>query len=324
MPQATVEGGRQLSLGPLRILLPEEAKQVTAGVRDVQGPETLHVLLVKAEKTSAAREVVVNDIEDLSLDTWYKPRPDDRVSTVLDKGEGDSVLSPKMEKKTEGSDSHTPSYRRVARPVHVAWSHDHVRKSIPAAVFLDEGILFQLRERIGIRSKRGLQLHRAGFIKESSSRLRSIGVHGKRANGHETLAPLGSANRVEKISGRDDRVHERVGNGLLAPCGSEVIDEGNITQCGGTIVGRQQIAAEDLNLRLACQIPGDALKGSGVAGGTKQATYVPKTERSEAFDYTNADEASCPGHQNPVVLINYYWIELLRRDDALIRQHKAP
>src|SRR2546422_2172588 len=126
MPASRVERWGELAFRPVRVLLPETTEHVAQRVRDVEGREGPNVPLVRAQKLSTRRQVVVHDIENLTVNVRRQSRQNDSVGTVVYVGQGDGVRTAHVQKEAEGADADAVRYPLVAGTVHGARPDDHV------------------------------------------------------------------------------------------------------------------------------------------------------------------------------------------------------
>ena len=70
-------------------------------MRHVDRFESSYVLLVLTQELAAGGKVVVDDVECLAVDAFDKAGQDDRLSTVVDVGEGYGVGTTEMKKKSK-------------------------------------------------------------------------------------------------------------------------------------------------------------------------------------------------------------------------------
>src|SRR5262249_34080459 len=68
VPREPVVHRRQLSFRPAGVLLPESAERVADGVRQIDRSEAPDIPLVESQELAAGRQVIVDDVEDLSID----------------------------------------------------------------------------------------------------------------------------------------------------------------------------------------------------------------------------------------------------------------
>ena len=124
-----------------------------------------------------------------------------------------------MQKDAEGADSDAAGDRLVAGAIDVARPDDDVRDAELLAVLGDELVLLHLREAIRVAAQLGMRLDRARLVAAARlpARLASPGVDREGTDVDEPPQAAVPPGGVEEVAGRDDRVHERVRKGLLAP-----------------------------------------------------------------------------------------------------------
>src|SRR5207245_1262791 len=101
MPRPPVEDGRQLSFGPRRVLLPETTQDIAGDARHRNSPEGSDQSLVETQEVPTRGEIVVYDIQYLSVDANPDASQDDRVSAVIHVGEGDHIRATEVQKDPE-------------------------------------------------------------------------------------------------------------------------------------------------------------------------------------------------------------------------------
>src|SRR5438034_7691419 len=101
MPPSPIEDRWQLSLGPFRVLFPPVAERVAHHVRQVDGGETSDIFLIQTQKLAARREVIVDDIEDLTIDSFHQASQNDCFRAIVHIGEGQGVGTADMQKESE-------------------------------------------------------------------------------------------------------------------------------------------------------------------------------------------------------------------------------
>src|SRR6266446_7345202 len=68
MPRPPIEGGRQLSLGPGGVFLPESAENIARDARHGNRPKRPNILLVELKELPAGRQIIVDDIQHFAVD----------------------------------------------------------------------------------------------------------------------------------------------------------------------------------------------------------------------------------------------------------------
>src|SRR5262245_22117269 len=68
VPSLAVQHGGELALRPARVALPRPTQRVAYGVRHVDRRKAPGVTLVQAQQLPAGWKIVVDDVEDLSID----------------------------------------------------------------------------------------------------------------------------------------------------------------------------------------------------------------------------------------------------------------
>src|SRR5262249_37818135 len=69
VPAPAIECRRQLFVRPNRVFLPGVTKQITQSMRNIKRPKSPHLTLVKTQKCAARRQVVIDDVEHLAVDS---------------------------------------------------------------------------------------------------------------------------------------------------------------------------------------------------------------------------------------------------------------
>src|SRR5437870_4034590 len=168
MPRSPVEDERQLSLGPRGVLLPRATEDIAREARDGDGPEGADVSLIKAQEVPARGEIVVDDVQHLSVDAVPDARQDDRVGAVVHVGEGDDVRAAEVQENPECPGADASRYPSLAGSVRDAGSNEDVGNCVLSPVLDDELILLDLRKAIGLASELGVLLDRTGFVEATT------------------------------------------------------------------------------------------------------------------------------------------------------------
>src|SRR5690349_21244163 len=107
MPSPAIEHRGQLTVRPGRISLPHAAKQITNGMRHIERWEAFYVAFVEAQEPPTGREIVVHNIENLSLDSRSKTGKNNGIRTIINVGKRNTIAASEMHKHSERVDSDT-------------------------------------------------------------------------------------------------------------------------------------------------------------------------------------------------------------------------
>src|SRR5262249_23701800 len=127
-------------------------------VRNVERRKALHIAFVKTQEPSAGREVVIDHVEYFSVYALGDASQGNRVGTVVDIGQRDTVRTAKMQQHSKCVDAYPTSDCLFVGTIYGAWSHDNVGDSVLLSVFGDDFILLDLREAIGVATAFGMLL----------------------------------------------------------------------------------------------------------------------------------------------------------------------
>ena len=106
-----------------------------------------------------------------------------------------------------------------------------------------------------------------------------------------------SSGRFEKIARGDNRVHECVGEGLVACSRSQMIDHGRVLRRGIAIFAGQKIAGDYLDLR-AVVAPGDRFDPARVAGGPGETAQIAHAAVEQILHELGPDETGCARYRD--------------------------
>src|SRR3989442_10092838 len=123
---SAIEHRRQLATRPEGISLPQVTEQRAQGMGDIDRAKREGVAFVECQKGSARRKIVVDDIEDLPIDSGRESGEDNGLRTVADIGQGKLVAAAQMEKDAEVGNSHTSGYTAVSGTIHDPGPRDHI------------------------------------------------------------------------------------------------------------------------------------------------------------------------------------------------------
>src|ERR1700704_6477864 len=87
LPVTSVEDRWQLAFGPVGIELPQIAKAIAHGVRNVNGPKWSHVFFVLTQEPAAGGQVIVNHVKNLPLDPRHQSGEGNGFHAVINVGE---------------------------------------------------------------------------------------------------------------------------------------------------------------------------------------------------------------------------------------------
>src|SRR5213078_4320999 len=80
VPSPAVEGWRQLSCRPVRVVFPQAAQGVADGMRKIDRPEMFDVALIQTQKLPARGKIVVDNVERFAVHSRSQAGERDRVS----------------------------------------------------------------------------------------------------------------------------------------------------------------------------------------------------------------------------------------------------
>src|SRR5438309_3756567 len=315
VPAPPIEYGWQLSLRPVRVLLPGEAERVTHGVGHIDGRKASDVPLVQAQKAPARGQIVVDDVEDLAVDARGQSRAGDRLCAVVDIGQRDGIGAAQVEKEPEGVDADPARDGVLARAKYRARSDDDVRDPEAFSVLPHDLLLLELRETIRVPAQLGALFDRARLVEGPPPTVGSVRVHGERADKHEAPQTGVLLARLEQIACRHDGVHEGIREGLLAGARGEVIDDRHVLGRGRTILARQEVALEHVDAR-PLAAAAERFDARRVTRGPGKREQVATAAVEQAVDDTGSDETGRPGDEDPVVWSDDSGIDVRSLPDA--------
>ena len=128
---------------------------------DRSGPT---LLLVLTQEAPALGEIVVHDVEDLSVHARNEPREDDRVGAVVYVGQRHPAGPADAHEDPERVQSEGSGQRLLAGPEDDARTDDRERDPVLVMIGPDDLILLDLAIDIGIEALFEIGFERAGFV----------------------------------------------------------------------------------------------------------------------------------------------------------------
>src|SRR5882724_9915753 len=278
-------------------------------VGDIERREPPDVGLVQTQEPAARGKIVVDDVEDFALHASPESREGDRLRTVVDVRERDGVAATHVQEDSERPDPHAARDVGLAGTVHRPRPDDDMRDPEFPAILGDDLLLLDLGEAVGLAPQLGTALDRTPFVQQPSPRLARVRIHGERADVDEAPQAAMPQARLQEIAGRDDRVHERIGKGLLAGAGRQVEDHGGILRGRGTILARQEIAPDPLDARSPVDArhgvePGELARGPGETAQVAESTLEQGADEPRPDEPRGArDEDAIVGPDDDVVVV---------------------
>src|SRR5207302_1651417 len=174
-----------------------------------------------------------------------------------------------MEKDTEGVDPHAASENLFAGPINLPRPDDDVGDPKLCTILGHDLLMFNFSEAIGITPQLRVVFNRAGLIQHPSLGLPRVTVKRERTDADESPQRPAREAGFEKITRRDHRIHECVGEGLLPCSRSQMKDYGCVSRRSVTVFRRQKVAGDYFDFCLAVAA-GDFLKSGRIAGGPRE------------------------------------------------------
>jgi hypothetical protein len=159
-------------------------------VGHVKGPKTSHVPFVHAQKLTAGREVVIHDVEHLAIDAGLQSGECNRIGTVVNISERDSVGTAEMQKYTECIDAYPAGDSLVSGAIDVSGPDNNIRNSELLTVLSHDFVLFGFCEAVGAALKLGMCFYLALFIQQRPLWLLRVAINGKRTDVDESPQAL--------------------------------------------------------------------------------------------------------------------------------------
>ena len=106
---------------------------------------------------------------------------------------------------------------------------------------------------------------------------------------------------LQQITGRHNRVHDRVWKGLLACSRRQVKDDLNVGAGGLAILTRKQISFHNINplySGIISEVPCDTCE---FASGSTKADQIPKSLIQKVLNHAGTDETAGAGDQYAIV-----------------------
>src|SRR4029434_289851 len=167
VPRPAIKDGRQLAFGPRGVFLPSGAQQIADQARDGDGPEGSDVSLVEAQELSTRGEVVIDHIQDLSVDTLSDASQDDCLGTIVHVREGYDVRASQVQEDPERPGADPARDPRLTRTIHAPGPNEDIRDPVLRPVPDNELILFNLRVAIGLAAALGVRLDRTRLVQKT-------------------------------------------------------------------------------------------------------------------------------------------------------------
>src|SRR5208337_1556938 len=164
VPTSPVEDRRQLSLRPLRILLPQIAEAEARHMGQIQGFEASYVLLVQAQELTTGGKIIVDGVKNLAIDSSDQASQDDRLCTVVDVREGYGIGAAQMQEEAERSEADPTGDLRLASAIDTTRSDYNVWDAIVSSVFDDDLLLLDLCKAISVAAELRMLFDGAGFV----------------------------------------------------------------------------------------------------------------------------------------------------------------
>jgi hypothetical protein len=107
---------------------------------------------VLPQEVLASRQLVVDNVEDFSVNAGGEARQHDRISAVVHIGEGDAVSTPQVDKTPERADTNSRCQLWFARPEDVPRPHGYIWNLMVTAIVHYQLFLFELGIGVGLVS----------------------------------------------------------------------------------------------------------------------------------------------------------------------------
>jgi hypothetical protein len=232
-------------------------------MRHIDRFEGGYVLFVLTQELAACGQVIIDDVENFTLDSFYQTSQDDRLRAVFDMRERYCVRAAQMEEEPECSEPDPACDLTLACTIDAAGSDHDVGNAKVLGVGGDKLLLFELGKAVCIPTQVGVLLDWAGFVQ--APRLLPIAVNGERADKDKSLQARTPEARLEHVPCANDGVHERIGKRLVASPGGEMKNDGRSVARSLTVLARKQIAFEHVNSSPARSIPGERFDSGQIA-----------------------------------------------------------
>src|SRR5207245_3036826 len=209
-----------------------------------------------------------------------------------------------MQKDPNLTDSPPASYALIAGTIHMPGPDDDVRDPESLAIFGDACVRFDVCEAIGVPPELGTVVNRARRIQQPPPRFLRVGIDRERTDADESPQACVPQACFEKITRRDNRVHERIGKRLLASARGQVKDDRHILGRSDAILAGQKIAFDHLNSCPAAAAS-DGFDSSHFTGGPGKTAQVAEPTIQQILQDSGPNETGCPCDQDRIVRADY-------------------
>src|SRR6266446_8255361 len=129
----------------------------------------------------ACGQIIVHDIEYLSIDTALQTCQGDSIHAIVDVSKRNEIGTTEVQKDAKAANSNASCNGQVAWTIDNSGPDSDVRYSKPLAIVDQDLLLIHLGETIGISPQLGMCLHGASFIQQTPPFLPGIRIDSKGA-----------------------------------------------------------------------------------------------------------------------------------------------
>ena len=109
VPSAAVECWWQLAFRPGAVSLPKITEKIAGRLRDVERPESPHAALIKAQEVPARRQIIVDYIKCLTINSGRDGSEHNCIGTIIHVRKRNRIRTAKVQKYSEGANSDAPA-----------------------------------------------------------------------------------------------------------------------------------------------------------------------------------------------------------------------
>src|SRR5262249_13985639 len=136
-----------------------------------------------------------------------------------------------MQKDSKCINTYSAGNALFARTVNIAWPDNDVWEPASLSILGNDLVLFHFCKAIGIATQMRTRFNGAGLIELPPLALVHVGIHCERTHVDKSFQGLALQTRFHEVTSRDNRVHERVGKGLVTSTRSQVKNRSRFLGC---------------------------------------------------------------------------------------------
>src|SRR5207249_6925042 len=193
----------------------------------------------------------------------------------------------------------------IAGTIHMPGPDDDVRDPESLAILGDDFVLFDFCEAIGVPPGPGSLFNRARLIQQPPPRFLRVGINRERTDADEAPQACVPQACFEKVTSRDNRVHERIRKGLLASARGQVKDDRHILGRSRAILAGQKIAFDHFNSRPLAAAASKGVDSNYFTGGSRKTAQVAVPTIQQTLYESGPNETGGPCDQDRIVRADY-------------------